>query len=201
MAEPARASTELEEGEHRPSPEPTFISYAAFGRRFFEVAVTRDRVAQAVAGIGGRPIDVGPLGVGPLSLAKVRANGMVGEPELVELEHDQHIAFELVIPAELEMQISIGLDTYRFNADLRITLPVAARAAERLRLVIDVEPPTRHNVEVDLRADGLRASALQAIAGVENELKRTVAKFVAKEIEKGRDERIIDVERALSKMT
>ncbi|HET6876038.1 MAG TPA: hypothetical protein VFH38_00760, partial [Jatrophihabitans sp.] len=187
--------------ERRPTPDPTFISYAAFGRRFFEVAVTRDRVAEAVAGIGGRPIEVGPMGVGPLSLAKVRANGMVGEPELVEIEHDEHIAFQLVIPVELQLKIGIGLDTYRFNADMRIRLPVAARAAERLRVVIDVEPPTRHDVEVELRADGLRASALQAIANVEQELKRTVAKFVAKEIEKGRDERIIDVEQALSKMT
>lgn len=190
-----------ETGASKADGETEFMTYASFGRRFFEVAVTRDRVEKAVSGMAGRPIDVGPMGVGPLGLAKVRANGSVGQPELRERDGDEHVSFDLVIPAELQMQIQIGLETYRFNADVRINLDVVARAAERLRVVIDVEPPDRRRIEVDLRAEGLRASVLQTIAGIEAEIKRTVAKFVGKEIDRHRKDRVIDVERALGKMT
>ena len=48
----------------------TFVSYEEFGRRFFEEAVTEDRVAAAFAEIAGGDITMGPMAQGPGGLAK-----------------------------------------------------------------------------------------------------------------------------------
>lgn len=179
-----------------------FVSYADFGQRFFETAVTRDRIVEAAGNLAGRPVDFGPLGVGPLGLVKVSATGAVGDPDVGRID-GEHVAFQLTIPVALQLTIEIGLDKYRFTAAVRVRLPITARAAEPLRIVIDVEPPTRRTIEVDLQAEGLRASVVQVIGGVEGELKKSVARFVRNEIEKPelQKARIIDVARALENLT
>lgn len=179
-----------------------FVSYADFGQRFFETAVTRDRIVEAAGNLAGRPVDFGPLGVGPLGLVKVSATGAVGDPDVGRID-GEHVAFQLTIPVALQLTIEIGLDKYRFTAAVRVRLPITARAAEPLRIVIDVEPPTRRTIEVDLQAEGLRASVVQVIGGVEGELKKSVARFVRNEIEKPelQKARIIDVARALEDLT
>lgn len=179
-----------------------FVSYADFGQRFFETAVTRDRIVEAAGNLAGRPVDFGPLGVGPLGLVKVSATGAVGDPDVARID-GEHVAFHLTIPVALQLTIEIGLDKYRFTAAVRVRLPITARAAEPLRIVIDVEPPTRRTIEVDLQAEGLRASVVQVIGGVEGELKKSVARFVRNEIEKPelQKARIIDVARALENLT
>ena len=177
----------------------TFISYADFGKRFFEIAVTRERVVDAVAGVAGRPIDVGPLAVGPLGLIKIRANGSVGTLSVVE-RVDEHVAFDVTLPVQLDMVIEIGFDKHRFSALIEVALIAIARAAAPLRIALDVVPPTRRNVAVQLHADGLRASVIQVVAGVDRELKRAVAKFVRGELDKPeiRAARVIDVGKFLA---
>ncbi len=177
----------------------THISYAEFGQRFFRTAVTRERLEEAVGSLEGRPIEVGPISVGPISLVKVSASGRVGRPTLRERE-GEHVAFDLSVPLDLQMLIEVSFDKHRFDATVQIDLALTARAAEPLLIVVDVEAPTEENVTVDVRADGLRASVLQVIAGVDGELRRSVAKFVAKEIDKPevRKQRIIDVTAALA---
>ena len=49
------------------------MSYEEFGRRFFEVAVSEERVADAIGGIAGEAFDMGPIAQGPGGLAKVTA--------------------------------------------------------------------------------------------------------------------------------
>lgn len=194
--EPEPAPDTIEDGELAP------MSYAEFGARFFATAVTRERIAEAAQGLAGRPIDVGPLGVGPLGLVKVRANGAVGTPEIVDRDGEL-VAFDVAVPVDLDMVIEIGLEKYRFTAAMTLHLVVTARAAEPLLIVIDVEPPTRRTIDVDLHADGLRASVVQLVAGVEGELKRSVAKFVRAELDKpaAREARIIDVATALANLS
>jgi hypothetical protein len=177
------------------------MSYADFGQRFFETAVTQERVVEAAGNLAGRPVDFGPLGVGPLGLVKVSATGAVGDPDVARTE-GEHVAFRLTIPVALQLTIEIGLDRYRFTAAVRVLLPITARAAEPLRIVIDVEAPKPRAIEVDLQAEGLRASVVQVIGGVEGELKKSVAKFVRREIEKPelQNARIIDVAKALQNL-
>lgn len=179
-----------------------FMSYADFGKRFFETAVTRERIEKATAGLTGRDIEFGPKGVGPLGLVKVSAQGAVGIP-VVERAVGESVAYDLLVPVELHMVIEIGIDKNRFNADVRVRLALTARAAEPLRIVIDIEPPTAGNVEVDLKADGLRASVLQLVGGIDGELRRTVAKVVKRELERPEllAARVIDVGKALDAMS
>lgn len=180
----------------------TFTSYADFGQRFFETAVTRDRLTSALAALEGRPIEVGPIPVGPISLVKVSATGEVGTPRLAERYDPEHVSYDLTVPLDLHVLIEISFDKHRFDAKVLINLVLTARAAEPLLIVIDVEPPGKQDVEVDVTAEGLRASVLQVIAGIDGELRRSVAKFVRKEIDKPevRRQRVIDVGAALASL-
>jgi hypothetical protein len=160
-----------------------YIDYAEFGRRFFATAVSRARVLDGVRTMTGRPIEVGPLSVGPMGLAKVRARGIVGEPTLEPRDTDE-ISFALTIPADLHMTIQTGIDTYRFDADVRVNLVLTARAAHPLVIVIDVPEPSSRDIDVQVKADGLRATVVQTLASVDTEIKRAVAKFVRRELRK-----------------
>jgi hypothetical protein len=184
VAEPARAEQ---------YDEPAQLTYADFGRRFFETAVTRERVAKAVGDLAGRPIEVGPMNITPLGFVKVRANGAVGEPAVEPRPHPEHVAYTLTIPAKLTLEIQIGLETYRFDAESAIDLAVVARAIDPLAIYIDVTPPEPADIRVALEADGLGATVIDKLANIEREVRRNVSKFVRKEIEKSRDSRVIDI--------
>ena len=49
------------------------VTYEEFGRRFFEVAVTEQRVGDAIGAIAGEAFEMGPIAQGPGRLAKVTA--------------------------------------------------------------------------------------------------------------------------------
>ena len=184
-----------------PSPE-DFITYAEWGEHFFRVAVTEDRILGAVSSIAGRPIEFGPSKVDPLGLVKVTANGEVGEP-VVSPRDESLVAFDMMIPVQLAIGLDVGPDKHRFQADVHVPLVLTARAAKPLTIVIDIEPPHKRDVVVDMRAEALRSSVLQTFTGIEGELRRYVAKFVKHEIEKPelQKARTIDVVAALSKLS
>ena len=171
-----------------------YTGYEHFGRAFFERAVTEDRVRQAARGLAGRPIDFGPIGVGPVGLVKVSAKGNVGEP-VTSRQQSEFVAYDLVLPVDLALVLDFGLEKSRFSAVVTVTLTLTARPAAPLQVVIDIEPPTRRNVDIQLQADGLRASVLQLIAPIESEVRKSVARYVAKQISRPEiaAARIIDV--------
>ncbi len=113
------------------------------------------------------------------------------------------MSFDLTIPADLHLTIEIGLDKYRFNADVRIRLVLTARPADPLVILIDVPPPTKRDVDVEVQAEGMRASVIQTLAGVDAEIKRAVAKFVRRELAKPalQNGMRIDVARALERIS
>lgn len=178
---------------------PEFTTYAEFGGQFFAHAVTEERVLRGVATLAGRPIEFGPVGVGPVGLVKASATGRVGEPTLAR-HVGELVAFELTLPVDLQMVIDFGLEKSRFRAEVAVRLALTARAARPLVIVIDVEPPTRDNVDVKVHADGLRASVLQVVGRVDAEVRRAVAKYVARELRKPQIQqaRVIDVAAALA---
>lgn len=55
-----------------------WIDYAEFGRRFFPLIVTPDRVRDVVEGLAGRAVEVGPLRTGPGEAATVEVQGLCG---------------------------------------------------------------------------------------------------------------------------
>jgi hypothetical protein len=182
--------------------EPDFITYGEWGTAFFETAITEERILAGVASMSGRPIDFGPVKVDPLGLVKVSAHGSIGEPAVARRD-ESLVTYDVLIPVTLAMELDMSLDKHRFNADVQVRLTMTARAARPLLIVIDIETPTKRNVTVDMKAEALRSSVLQAFTGIDGEVRRFVAKFVAREVEKPEivRARTIDVAAALSRMT
>jgi hypothetical protein len=180
--------------------EPEHIPYAAWGERFFEYAVTEERVLGGVNVLAGRPIDVGPLGVGPGRIAKVSAKGAIGTATGHRVG-DLPVHFEVVLPVQIEFVIDLGVDKHRFDASIQVPLGLTAHGRSDLAIELVVTPPRARDIGVELDAKGLRASLMGRAAGVEAELRRFVAKYVAREIEKPHiaAARIIDVRTALDR--
>ena len=170
------------------------ITYEEFGRRFFEHAITEARVLAGFSGLTGEPIAFGPIGAGPGRLARVSANGRVGEPGIEQTAYEP-ITFALSIPVVLALEIALGVDRHTFHTELAVGLTLRARAVAPLRVVIDVEVPESRDVGVELKADGIRAEALRRVAGIDREIARFVARYIAREIDKPhiRSARDIDV--------
>ena len=158
-------------------------SYEEFGALFFRAAVTPERIVGAVDGIAGQPIDFGPMGVGPGRIAQVTAKGQIGEARATELP-GVPITYELVVPVDLDFTINLQVEKQRFHAAVEVPLIVTAHATTDLRIVVDVTPPNPDELKLDLEAEGLRAGLLGRIANVDGELRRFVAKYVARELEK-----------------
>ncbi len=176
------------------APDSREITYAEFGARFFERAVTKERILGALDGLAGDRIEFGPIGAGPGRLAQVSANGVVGKADARRLEGDV-VAFRLEIPVTLDLTINLGVDHHTFHVAVTVGLTLTARAANSLRVVIEVDEPTWRDVAVVVEADGLRAAVLQRVAGIDREIGRFVARYVAREIDKPhiRQARDIDV--------
>lgn len=158
------------------------IDYAGWGERFFATAVTTARVLDGVNVLAGRPIDVGPLGVGPGRLAKVRATGRIGTAT-GERAGSAPESFHVDLPVSLEFSIDLGMDRQRFDAEITLPLVITAHARDDLAIELEVTPPRPEQVAVHLKAQGLRASLTSRAANVEGELRRFVAKYVARELQ------------------
>jgi hypothetical protein len=178
-----------------------YITYGEWGTAFFETAVTEERILNAVGSLAGRPIDFGPVKIDPLGLVKVNAHGAVGTASLTRREAPL-ISYDLVIPVQLALELDVSVDKHRFNADVLVRLTLTARAARPLKIVIDIEPPSKQNVTVDMKAEALRSSVLQWVTGIEGEVRRFVARFVRTEIDKPAlmQARTIDVAVALGRL-
>ncbi len=183
-------------------PEPGLgaIPYAEWGERFFTSAVTVERVLAGINVLAGQPVDVGPMGVGPGRVVKVTARGAIGEASGERTGLDP-VRFDVRLPVSLEFTIDLGVDKQRFTADITVPLAITARAREDLAILLDVAPPTSSQVTVRLKAQGLRASIMQHAANVEGELRRFVATYVAREVDKPyvMAARVIDVSGAIDR--
>jgi len=177
----------------------TYVSYEVWGRQFFEIAVTEDRILGGINVLAGQPIDFGPIGVGPGKIAQVTAHGQIGRAASTPMPGPE-VRHRVVLPVQLDFTVNLQVDTHRFTATLAVPLVLTAKAVDGLAVFIEVEPPRAAEVGIDLNAQGLRASILQRVAGVEGEVQRFVARFVAREIEKPhiRKARTINVAGALS---
>lgn len=157
------------------------ITYATWGERFFSTAVTAERVLDGVNVLAGRPIEVGPIGVGPGRIAKVIASGRIGTATGERVD-DNPVSFHVTLPVALKFTIDLGMDKLDFNADITVPLSITAHARADLAIQLEVTPPPPAEVVVRLKAQGLRASITSRAANVEGELRRFVAKYVAREL-------------------
>lgn len=172
----------------------TELTYEQFGRRFFEVAVTQERVGSAFASLTGGSFDVGPIPSGPGGVARVWATVEIGEP-LITRHVGELITFTVEIVLSIRLVVDLRIDRVRYDVDGLITLPLTVRAAEPLELRIEVVPPRAQDVIVGVASKNLRAEFIRAVGQVDAEIKRFIAKYVADEIEQPevKQARVIDV--------
>ena len=159
------------------------VSYAEFGQRFFDLVVTADRLADTLAGLSGRPLEIGPVGAGPGKIARVTVTGSIGKAAAVR-EEGEPLRFRVALPLEIDLLVQLPGQDARFHGVVTVAIALVARAVAPLRVVFDVTPPEPGDVEVDLVADGVRAGLLRAAAGLDEEMKRYVARYVATELDK-----------------
>ncbi len=162
--------------------EHNFVTYEEFGRRFFELAVTEDRVAAAFADIAGDSFEMGPMSQGPGGLAKVSARVAIGQPS-ARRTLGETMTFAIRIPLVIELTVDLWLDRPRFVVDGEIALRATARAAEPLMIIIDVAKPRPSDIAVHVTSKSLRGEIVRIIGNVDGEIRRFVAAHVAEEID------------------
>jgi hypothetical protein len=178
------------------------VDHARWGEEFFAAAISEQRVVEAVNTVAGAPIDFGPIGAGPGKLAKVTAHGAIAEGTAVRLPPEQTrglVGYRVLLPVELTFEVDLQVEKQRFDARLLVPLTLTAVPLTGVRIWIAIEPPRASEVQVEVTAAGLRASVLQRLVGLEGELKRFVAKYVDRELEKPhvQQARLIDVSRVI----
>lgn len=175
------------------------VDYGSWGQLFLEHAVTAERVLAGVNVMADRPIDVGPISVGPGRLAKVHAKGRIGMATCARVSTTPQIAFDVALPVSLHFVLDLTMDKQRYDAELVVPLRLTTHANADLSIVLDIAPPQPDAIQLDLRAKGLRATFTQAAAGIDGELRRFVARYVAREVAQPHilQARTVDVAEAL----
>jgi hypothetical protein len=170
------------------------ITYEEFGRKFFEIAVTEDRVGGAIAEIAGDAFEMGPMGQGPGKIAKVTAKVRIQEPRLTR-QVGPMITFAIRIPLEIDMVVDLRIDKPKFMVSGEIALRATARAAEPLLLVLDVEKPRASDISIHVTSKSLRGEVVRVLGGIDAEIKRFIAAHVAGEIDSPASQKakVIDV--------
>jgi hypothetical protein len=170
------------------------MTYEQFGRQFFEIAVTEDRVGGAIAAIAGDEFSMGPMAQGPGNLAKVTAKVRVLHPRLTR-DVGELITFDIRIPLEIDLVVDLRIDKPKFMVFGEIKLRATARAAEPLLLILDVEKPRPSDISIHVTSKSLRAELVRILGNIDAEIKRFVAAHVAGEIDSPESQKakIIDV--------
>jgi hypothetical protein len=171
-----------------------YMTYEQFGRRFFEVAVTEDRVGGAIAAIAGDAFEMGPIAQGPGKIAKVTAKVRVQDPRVTR-KVGETITFAIRIPLEIDMVVDLRIDKPKFMVFGEIALRATARAAEPLLLILDVEKPRPSDISIHVTSQSLRAEVVRIIGGIDAEIRRFIAAHVSDEIDSpaSRKAKVIDV--------
>lgn len=159
-----------------------YLTYEEFGRRFFEIAVSEDRVGDAIAAIAGEAFEIGPIAQGPGRIAKVTAKVQI-QPPRVSRQLADLITFGIRIPLEIDMVVDLRIDKPKFIVYGEITLRATARAADPLLLILDVEKPRSSDIAIHVTSKSLRAEVVRIIGGIDAEIKRFIAAHVAGEID------------------
>lgn len=100
----------------------------------------------------------------------------------------------------IELIVDLRLDKQRFTVDGDIALRATARAAEPLLLVIDIAKPRSSDIAVNVTSKSVRGEILRILAGVDAEIRRFVAAYVADEIDSpaSQQAKVIDVAEAVA---
>lgn len=171
------------------------ITYERFGVNFVRHVVTPERVAETIARVSGGEVNAGPMAAGPGGAASVTAKGRIGDIEVRVASAKERLAFDAVIPIDLQLEVRVAGTAHRYRGQVRVPLQLRVRAVEPVTLVIDVDPVLSDKVEVELSATGMRAKFLQRLGGMDDEVRRSVAGIVNERLasDPARDVRNLDI--------
>jgi hypothetical protein len=159
-----------------------YMTYEEFGRKFFEVAVSEERVCNAIAAIAGDAFEMGPMGQGPGKIAKVSAKVRIMDPT-VSRTVGEMITFAIRIPLEIDMVVDLRIDKPKFMVFGEIALRATARAAEPLLLILDVEKPRSSDISIHVTSKSLRAEVVRVLGNIDAEIRRFISAHVSGEID------------------
>lgn len=171
-----------------------YMTYEEFGRKFFEVAVSEERVCNAIAAIAGDAFEMGPMGQGPGKIAKVSAKVSIMDPS-VSRTVGEMITFAIRIPLEIDMVVDLRIDRPKFMVFGEIALRATARAADPLLLILDVEKPRSSDISIHVTSKSLRAEVVRVLGNIDAEIRRFISAHVSGEIDSPASQKakIIDV--------
>ncbi|MFZ2241176.1 MAG: hypothetical protein WAV90_16815 [Gordonia amarae] len=180
---------------------PTQLSYEQFGRRFFEIAVTENRIGAAFTPLAGEDFEIGPLATGPGGMVKVKANVSVGRPVITRYVNEL-ITFKVRLPLSINLVVDLRLDRLRYDVTGVVPLDLTVRAVDPLSIHIDVDTPRPRDVQVGVASHGTRAEVIRFVAQVDDEIKRVIAKHVSQQVgtPEIRQACIIDIAHELDKV-
>lgn len=159
-----------------------YMTYEEFGRKFFEIAVSEDRVGGAIADIAGDAFEMGPMGQGPGKIAKVSAKVRIMDPRVTRQVREL-ITFAIRIPLEIDMVVDLRIDKPRFMVFGEIALSATARAADPLLLILDFEKPRPSDISIHVTSKSLRAEVVRVLGNIDAEIRRFIAAHVSGEID------------------
>jgi len=154
------------------------ISYEQFGVNFVTHVVTPERVAATIARVAGDRVQAGPIAAGPGGAASVIASGRIGKIIARTSFTATALAFDAVIPIELQLDVRVAGATYGYRGRVSVPLHLSVRAEQPVTLVIDIDRVSAGDVDVELAAEGLRGKILQRLGNVDEEVRRAVAGIV-----------------------
>ena len=175
-----------------------YMTYEEFGRTFFEVAVTEDRVGGAIGSIAGDEFEMGPISQGPGKIAKVTAKVRILDPRVTR-QVGETLTFDIRIPLEIDMVVDLRIDKPQFMVFGEIALRATARAAQPLLLILDFEKPGSRDISIHVTSKSLRAEVVRVLGGIDAEIKRFIAAHVAREIDSpaSTKAKVIDVAKSI----
>jgi hypothetical protein len=170
------------------------ISYEQFGVNFVNRAVTAERIAEALTDSAGGAFKIGPMTAGPGGIAVAEAKGRAGVVEVKRLPGSQ-VKFAATLPIVLDLEIKVAAVPQRYRGNIEVSLSLSVHTADPLWLVIEVEPVTALDVDVDLRSEGGVGGMLQRLGNIDEEVRGQVVKVVNERISapEARSTREIDI--------
>ncbi|MBN9619730.1 MAG: hypothetical protein J0H43_08360, partial [Actinobacteria bacterium] len=154
-----------------------------FGAQVLARAVNHDRVARAVAGLPGQPIEIGPLPAGPRGLASVRATGSVSSAAVTAADRPG-VTYDLTVALGLDLDVSAA-GRHRYHAEVTLPVPITAHPTPPLTIDVEVGPVDPASVTVDLVAHGAGARLIARAGSLPAQLRRRVASAANKQIAAG----------------
>lgn len=162
---------------------PAALGYDEFGMRFMNLVLHRDRVMESINRVLGAEFQLGPIGAGPgRKVAKVTANGTFGKAYGEALP--DVVGYEVNLPVDVAFHLDLGFDMLRFNAQVVLPLRLTMDLVEPLTILWHITPPHPDDVVMKVASDSRRATVLQKLAGLDDELRRFIVRFVDRELEK-----------------